>query len=58
MIMEDILNPNNMEIYIEKIKELNSLIKEFYRLVNNETQIFQIIELYKLIIKIIKKIFK
>lgn len=38
--MEDILNPNNMEIYIEKIKELNSLIKEFYRLVNNETQIF------------------
>lgn len=33
--MEEILKPDNMVIYIEKLKELNSLIKEFYSLVNN-----------------------
>lgn len=32
--MNEILKPDNMIIYIEKLKELNSLIKEFKELIN------------------------
>lgn len=39
--MNEILNPDNMVIYIEKLKELNSLIKEFKNLItDSETEIF------------------
>lgn len=39
--MEEILKPDNMVIYIEKLKELNSLLKEFKKLIlDNETEIF------------------
>ena len=39
--MNEILKPDNMVIYIEKLKELNSLLKEFKKLiVDNETEIF------------------
>lgn len=39
--MEEILKPDNMVIYIENLKELNSLIKEFKKLITNiETEIF------------------
>lgn len=39
--MNEILKPDNMVIYIEKLKELNSLLKEFKKLItDSETEIF------------------
>ncbi len=39
--MNEILKPDNMVIYIEKLKELNNLIKEFKKLITDtETEIF------------------
>ena len=39
--MNEILRPDNMVIYIEKLKELNNLIKEFKKLITDtETEIF------------------
>ncbi len=38
--MNEILKPDNMIIYIEKLKELNSLIKEFKELINDTDEVF------------------
>ena len=39
--MNEILKPDNMVIYIEKLKELNSLLKEFKKLITDSgTEIF------------------
>ena len=39
--MNEILKPDNMVIYIEKLKELNSLLQEFKKLITDSgTEIF------------------